>query len=166
MRAPWKSKSVGAHVKSFAEAVDIYPTLVDLAGLPDPKSNGEHINGTSMGPVFEDPTTMVKTEAYSQFAKTSYFDIDAHFIRNQTALMGYTVRVEGWRYTCWFAFDGESVSVETDKVIGRELYTHAGDTGLWLDFPGENYNLVNETRYADVVDELHKKVLSYIQIAK
>ena len=68
--------------------MDIYPTLVDLAGLPDPKSNGEHINGTSMGPVFEDPTTMVKTEAYSQFAKTSYFDIDAHFIRNQTALMG------------------------------------------------------------------------------
>ena len=82
------------------------------------------------------------------------------------ALCRYTVRVEGWRYTCWFAFDGESVSVETDKVIGRELYTHAGDTGLWLDFPGENYNLVNETRYADVVDELHKKVLSYIQIAK
>ena len=61
---------------------------MDLAGLPDPKSEGEGINGTSLSPVFEDPTTMVKTEAYSQFAKTSTFNIDAHFIRNQTALMG------------------------------------------------------------------------------
>ena len=69
-----------------------------------------------------------------------------------------------WRYTCWFKFNGDAVQVEKNKVLGRELYTHAGDTGRWLDFPGENRNLINDARYADVVRQLHQKVLDYIQL--
>lgn len=72
----------------LSQAVDIYPTLAELAGLPDPKNEGEGLNGTSLATVFDDPTTMVKQEAYSQFGKTSTFDIDAVFLRNQTELMG------------------------------------------------------------------------------
>ena len=49
--------------------------------------------------------------------------------------MGYTVRVDDWRYTCWFAFNGSSVTVMTDRILGTELYDHRGDPGE-LDWVG------------------------------
>ena len=55
----------------------------------------------------------LKTAAFSQLAKASLkdpFQIGAASppggpARNTTEIMGYTVRVDGWRYTCWFRFD-------------------------------------------------------------
>jgi len=106
VRAPWKTKSIGARSTVLAEMVDMYPTLAALVGLPPPASLGEHVNGTSLEPVFDDPSDIsVKDSAFSQFAKVSTFDVSPHFTRNQTALMGYTARVDNWRYTAWFAFD-------------------------------------------------------------
>lgn len=57
--------------KAFAEAVDLYPTIAELAGLPDPATQGQHLNGTSLVPVFEDPSNAsgVKDAAFAQFAK-------------------------------------------------------------------------------------------------
>lgn len=50
--------------------VDVYPTLAALAGLADPITKQQHLNGTSLEPVFNDPTNVgVKQAAYSQFAK-------------------------------------------------------------------------------------------------
>ena len=49
-------------------------------------------------------------------------------------------------------------------IIGRELYSHDGDTGLYLDWVGENVNVVNETAHAAVVADLHQRVLGYIQL--
>ena len=40
------------------------------------------------------------------------------------------------------------------QVIGRELYDHHGDTGLWLDFP-ENENVVDQPQHASLVEQLH-----------
>ena len=40
--------------------------------------------------------------------------------------MGYTVRVDEWRYTCWFGFDGRTQTPNRDEIIGRELYDHRG----------------------------------------
>jgi arylsulfatase A-like enzyme len=46
IRAPWMKASIGRVTSVLAEAVDFYPTLVQLAGLPDPvASAGQHING-------------------------------------------------------------------------------------------------------------------------
>jgi hypothetical protein len=50
--------------------------------------------------------------------------------------------------------------------LGNELYDHRGDSGKWLDWPGENVNLVNYTEYADVVKDLHAQLLDYIQLPK
>ena len=93
--------------------------MAALAGLPDPVSKGEHLNGTSMVPLFEDPRASVKKAAFSQFAKCgeqcpnpgganakpqsewkgphNWFDIGPHYSRKQTTVMGYTIRVDGWR---------------------------------------------------------------------
>lgn len=57
---------------ALVEAVDLYPTLVALAGLPDPKKNGENLQGEDLSPLFDEPVlngTGPKPFAYSQFAK-------------------------------------------------------------------------------------------------
>ena len=90
IRAPWKAASVGQHTKALAEAVDLYPTLAALAGLPPPATQGQALNGTSLAPVFDNPgdEVGVKDAAFSQFAKISNFSVAPRFYRNQTQLMG------------------------------------------------------------------------------
>ena len=49
--------------KQLAETVDIYPTLVELAGLP--KAEGpQPMDGTSLVPVLKDPAARVRDHAY------------------------------------------------------------------------------------------------------
>jgi hypothetical protein len=98
--------------------------------------------------------------------------------------MGYTIRTHDWRYTAWWRFDHENArgpcndyeapcaasgffgGIRLDESLGAELYDHRGDSGKWLDWPGENVNLVNYTEYASVVKELHGQLLDYIQLPK
>ena len=176
IRVPWKSQSAGQRTDVLAELVDLYPTLSALAGLPDPLSVGEMLNGTSLEPVFDEADdarrqqvgASIKEAAYSQFAKRNLTDVHPEFSRNETKLMGYSVRVSSWRYTAWFAFDVLNMRPITDgspgSNLGTELYDHRGDTGMWLDFPGEERNLVEDEEHKAVVAELHQKVLDYIQL--
>ena len=83
--------------------------------------------------------------------------------RNETEIMGYTVRVDGWRYTCWFGFDGQRVVPVTTDILGRELYDHRGDPGD-LDWRGEHVNVLDAPEHADLVKELHQMVLDYIRL--
>lgn len=167
MRAPWLKSSTGRVTDVLAEAVDFYPTLVELAGLPDPKAKGEELNGTSLVPVFLNPSNIsIKTAAFSQFAKGSRANPFKYWPtphRHETEIMGYSVRVDNWRYTVWFGFDGKRVVPRTDDIIGRELYSHIGDDGD-ADFPGENVNVVQDPANAQVVDELHTQILQYIRL--
>ena len=71
--------------------------------------------------------------------------------RPQTKLMGYSIRVDEWRYTVWFPFDGAHTQLATVTTLaagsdvgigtGRELYNHKADIGLWLGYPGEEVSL-------------------------
>ena len=176
IRAPWKVHSIGQRTNVLAELVDLYPTLSSLAGLPDPRSAGEALNGTTLEPVFDEPCDLsrelvgaaIKNAAFSQFAKRNLTDVHPEFNRSETKLMGYSIRTSNWRYTAWFAFDVLNMRPITDgspgSVLGTELYDHAGDTGMWLDFPGEERNMVNDVEHGAVVAELHQKVLDYIQL--
>ena len=80
--------------------------------------------------------------------------------------MGYTVRTDAFRYTEWFQFDPVGIRPITDgrHGLGRELYDHRGDSGLWLDWPGENRNLVDLPEHAETVRELHAAILGYIRL--
>ena len=92
--------------------------------------------------------------------------------------MGYTIRTHDWRYTAWFKFDYMGARgpfrsdatpdffgrVMLNESLGRELYDHRGDSGKWLDWPGENVNLVNHTAVASVVERLHEQLVDYIQL--
>jgi len=212
IKVPWKTSSIGRRTVALVEAVDFYKTLVGLAGLPPPASIGEQLNGTSLEPLFDDPTNRsFSPAAFSQFAKDDTFSVENKFYRNQTKLMGcvprdlppppspqrrcrrvqrsrplrlhlctyaamiwhlcslswsrrYTVRVDEWRYTVWFAFDDVAIRPIRNQVLGRELYDHRGDTNLWLDFPGENRNVVGAPENAPIADRLHRQVLDYIRL--
>lgn len=97
IRAP--DGAAGAVCAATVELVDLYPTLVDLAGF-DPPSD---LDGVSLRPLLEDPTADWLRPAITQV----YFSPDA---------VGYSLRNERWRYTEWNA--GEA---------GRELYDHDAD---------------------------------------
>ena len=62
--------------------------------------------------------------------------------------------------------DGVAIRPELapQTELGRELYDHRGDTGMWLDWPGEEINLAHDPRYESVLAELHTRVLEYIRL--
>jgi arylsulfatase A-like enzyme len=76
IRAPGHAR---IRVESVASLLDIFPTLMDLAGLPKPAG----LDGVSLAPVLNDPTEVVRTAAISR-----WFD-------------GATVRTQRYRYTDW-----------------------------------------------------------------
>ena len=54
IRAPWITASLGQRTWQFAELIDMYPTLVELSGLPLPPAS-EGLEGTSLVPVIRNP---------------------------------------------------------------------------------------------------------------
>lgn len=56
IRVPWKTNSMGKRTAVKAELVDLYRTLVDLAGFNQSDVQPD-VQGTSLAPVFEDPTS-------------------------------------------------------------------------------------------------------------
>jgi hypothetical protein len=84
--------------------VDVFPTLAQLAGLPEPQKipGSEGINGTSLVPALLDPAnaTYMKPAAFSQFSKNNApgdggaggTSVACTFFRNATKLMGCQLR--------------------------------------------------------------------------
>ena len=92
IRASWISSSVGKETGVLAEMVDMFPTLAELAGLPDPRTvaGSEGINGTSLAPAIADPSNSaaLKPAAFSQFSKNNIgTSVACTFFRNATKLM-------------------------------------------------------------------------------
>ena len=94
IKAPGKAK--GAKTETLAEFIDIYPTLCDLAGLQKPK----HLDGKSLVPVLNDPSTTHKDAVYSRYQE------------------GESLITKDYLYTKWIK-DGEFVS--------EMLYDHKND---------------------------------------
>jgi iduronate 2-sulfatase len=103
-----KNNQAGRRTESLVELLDLFPTLVELAGLPKP----EALEGTSLLPVLQDSRAWVKTAAFSQFPRPAYYDREP----SQTPrAMGYSVRTRLVRYTEWRDW-------KTGAVVARELY--------------------------------------------
>mmetsp|Transcript_44625 Transcript_44625/g.81456 ORF Transcript_44625/g.81456 Transcript_44625/m.81456 type:complete len:201 (+) Transcript_44625:3-605(+) len=167
IRVPWLASGHGKVTDVLAEAVDLYPTLVELAGLPDPREHGEQLNGTSLVRVLRDPSDVgFKTAAFSQLSKQHRdkpFDCYPYYHKKQIEVMGYSVRVESWRYTAWFGVPKGTLKPNTADLIARELYSHELDDGDF-DFGGESINVVDDPKHRSLVEVLHKMILDYIQV--
>jgi iduronate 2-sulfatase len=103
-RAP-KAAGNGQPCRRIVEFIDIYPTVMDWAGLPLPK----HLDGFSLMPLLREPTKKWNDMAITQILRPA----DK---RLETQVMGCSIRTARWRYTEWA--DGKS---------GVELYDHHSD---------------------------------------
>jgi iduronate 2-sulfatase len=107
-------KTAGRKSDSLVELLDLFPTLVDLTGLPNPAG----LEGVSLTPVLNDPAATVKPAAFTQHPRPAYFDREPNPVPTAT---GYSVRTDRVRYTEWRDW-------KSGAVVGRELYDHRSDS--------------------------------------
>lgn len=123
----------GGVCNQTVEALDIYPTLVDLCKLKQP----DHLEGKSLKPLLGNPA--LKTDA-TKYAYTIWPEQRWSYERT---VMGYSVKSERFNYVEW-------VKLSTGEVVGRELYDHSND-------PKETKNVIGNSGYSSVVKKLAKQ---------
>jgi iduronate 2-sulfatase len=126
------SKQAGRRTDSFAELIDLFPTLVELCSLPKPGG----LEGASLVPVLHNPARSVKPAAYTQHPRPAYYDREPEKVPKA---MGVSVRTASVRYTEWRDW-------KSGEVVGRELYEAA-------DQPRELRNAADEPRLAKAQKE-------------
>ena len=127
--------SAGQQTEALVELVDLYPTLVDLCGLPTPAG----LEGVSLRPVLADPAARVKQAAFTQHPRPFYGG-------RPPEAMGYSVRTDHFRYTEWRSLNDGSLQ-------GRELYDHRRD-------PRETVNVVESAKHAEAISEGARRLRS------
>ena len=93
-----KGQFAGQVAGGFVELVDLYPTLVDLAGLPNP---AHALEGTRFKPLLEDSDREWKSAAFSEYKREGFH--------------GRTLRENRYRYTEWTPLPG--ANGETMRAI-------------------------------------------------
>ena len=121
-----KAKGNGKSSDALVELLDVYPTLCELTGLPIPES----LEGKSLRPVLEDPSSKVKDAAISQFQRRI----------GKQHLMGYALRTDQFRYIEW-------LDRKTKETVAKELYDHDRD-------PGETQNVAGQTTHSATITKL------------
>jgi arylsulfatase A-like enzyme len=97
-------KGNGQSCQRIVESLDIYPTVVELAGLPAQKEN----EGVSLRPLLNDPKAKWDRPAYSIWSEDG------------STVHGVAVRTEQWRYA-EFGKDGANGAMLLDPRDADEL---------------------------------------------
>ena len=113
IKVPWMPGATKSD--ALVEALDIYPTLMELCGIEQPS----HLQGESLVPLLQDPSLVGPAEAVSQYP------------RSGQNVMGYSLRTDRYRYTEW-------IQKNTGNLLDREIYDH------YLD-PMEHTNVISTT---------------------
>ena len=139
LRAPGVSPK-GQTCDHPVSLVDLYPTLLDLCGLPaDTMKNekGRPLDGFSLKPLISDPEKG-KWQG-PDYALTALYKWARYY---DPAYQNYSLRFKDWRY----------VRYENGK---EELYHTAKDEHEWN-------NLALDSKYSDTLKKFRKKLLSII----
>ena len=176
VHVPWAPPAArGARTAQIAELVDVFPTVAALAGLP-PSAGTE---GTDLSPLFRGGA-VDKAAAYAQYPACFAPGAPAGFDRARLNCnnvpkedfyaMGYSVRVDSYRFTRWLRWNGTALGVNWDDgdragAHADELYSHAGDAGFG---PGnfdafENKNLAQDPAHAAVAARLAAQLRAFFE---
>ncbi|MDP3070790.1 MAG: sulfatase [Opitutaceae bacterium] len=121
-------KTAGRHATGFVELVDLFPSLVELCGLPPPH-DAAGLEGTSFAPLLAaEPDRPWKTAAFSQYPKGGH--------------LGTAMETERWRYVEWR---------KGEELVARELYDRRTDAA-------ENQNVAARPEHAAVIAQLEKQL--------
>ncbi|MCM8532650.1 MAG: sulfatase [Lentisphaeraceae bacterium] len=125
-------KSGGQVNRRIVEFIDIYPTIVDLAGL----KVEDNLEGRSMKGIMQDPQIEWDDFAVTQILRPA----DKRFTK---PVMGRSIRTARWRYSDWN--EGEK---------GEELYDHYTDP---MEFNNLALNPDEQTKA--IISKLKKKLV-------
>lgn len=101
------TRNAGRTTAGIVENLDLYPTLVDLCGLPRPA----WLEGRSLAPLLADPS--------------SPWDHAAFTTTIHEGVIGRSVRTDHWRYTEW------------GDAVATELYDQVADPGNYRNLAGD-----------------------------
>jgi arylsulfatase A-like enzyme len=119
-----KQTTAGKRTGGLVELVDLYPTLVELCGLPQPS----HLEGTSFAPLLSDPQKPWKQAAFSEYLRPG-----------KPPILGRSIRTDSHRYTEW--------TDPKNEVVGVELYDYEAD-------PLEKANLAGQAKFKELVEKM------------
>jgi iduronate 2-sulfatase len=120
-------KTAGQRSAALVELLDLFPTLVEACGLPQPAG----LEGQSLLPLVSDPDAKGKPAAFTQHPRPAYYDREPE---KTPKAMGYSVRTASVRYTEWRDW-------KTGETTARELYDAAND-------PAEMHNAADSPALA------------------
>lgn len=132
----------GVKLDNPVEMLDIFPTLFDLAGVPQHTQT----EGKSLAPLMDkDKKTTVATPfAISQYSRGK-------------DTKGYSLRNERYRYTEWHKNNYNSHKKYDDaNIMATELYDYEKD-------PLESKNLINDPAYAQVLKDLKMQLKAHLE---
>jgi len=125
IHVPWLPQSHGQRTSALVELVDVYPSLLDLAGVAGPPADTHPLEGVSFKAAIEDPGSSVtgKGFALSTYPRCPtpggpiWMDACIHTVeRTEFGFMGYTLRVDKWRYTEFIKWNGSALAPLWDQV--------------------------------------------------
>jgi iduronate 2-sulfatase len=135
---------LGIRSSSLVEFVDLFPTLVEAAGLnplppcPENSNNVELCReGVSLLPLINETDKRLRGSAFSQTPRDDF--------------MGYSIKTTNFRYTEWPRFDKLQFKPQWSDSSSVELYDHRID-------PEENVNCANDPAYRKVINRLRKRL--------
>lgn len=131
----------GKSTDSLVELIDLYPTLVELAGLKMP----DFLAGESLTPILGDPSQKVRSSALTMTRSRAG---GIHPEMRNLDITGYSIRTENYRYTSW-----------GDGIAGEELYNYVDD-------PGEFNNQARTYSYMTVRSKLNLLLKERVEEAK
>jgi iduronate 2-sulfatase len=123
--APGQKCVTGVSTKALVELLDLYPTLVNLCGLPAP----EKLDGKDLTPILQGSSERVRQAALSQHPRPAYPQKGSLF-----EAMGYSVRLPDCRYTEWRDW-------KSGKAVASEFYDYSGglcETANRIDDPAQS----------------------------
>lgn len=128
----------GSPANGIVELVDLFPTVMQLCGLPLPEGK-RAVSGVSLLPVLMDPEARVRSTAISQTTRPLGAGVEF-------SILGTSLRTDSFRYTQW---TGRS----DGKILAEELYDLSED-------PLQVENLVLEPGMNRTLKEMREKLAS------
>jgi len=146
----------GRSTDAMVSHLDVYPTIVELLGLPRP----EWLQGVSLLPLTSDPRASVRAEAYSEVTYHAAYE-------PMRAL-----RTDRYRFIRRFSDRGRPVLPNTDDSASKSLWVEHGwaDKTLLADElydeifdPNEMTNLAGDPRVQPVLTGLRDRLFEHMR---
>lgn len=135
-----------ARTDAIVEALDIYPTLIDLCNVKPVDS----LSGISLKPLLMNPDQKWNKVAYSQFIRP--YNALFSKLSKKAKYMGYTVRTKDWRCTAWY-------NLKTDSIDYKELYHMKNNVIEGISI--EEINVSGDKKYASIEAKLTQLLNNY-----